>query len=155
MAQITGALTGDNDVCPEHAAQQCFTRRSRQLKQAVMRRGVYDGNSNEHEPSPSPYVGWKREGSPSSHPKRTAPSPTWGKSSDSWYNSKPTPSPSPSPWNSGPKPPNQKPCDYRCPQKDLAKNPLTDGAIRDSSLYCSYSTPACKTCSFCKYSTVC
>jgi len=154
VAKTTGALVGGNDSCPKQAIQQCFARRSRQLKQAVMRRGVYDGDSNEWEPAPSPWVNWKREETRTSHPKRTAPSPTRDKGSDSWPNPKPTPSPSPSPWKPGPQPPKELPCKYRCPRKDLAKNPLTDGAIRDSFLYCSYSTPDCKTCSFCKYSTV-
>jgi len=116
-----------------------------------MRRGTYDGESNERKPAPSP---WKREGSPSLHPKRTLPSPTWEKNSDSWSNPKPTPPPSPSPWGPVSEPPKQQPCKYRCPLKDLAKKPLTNGAIRDPVLYCSYSTPDCETCSFCKYSTV-
>lgn len=33
-------------------------------------------------------------------------------------------------------------------------NPLTDEAFRDPDLFCSYSTPHCETCSFCKYSMV-
>ena len=116
-----------------------------------MRRGVYEGKSNERKPAPSP---WKREGSPSSHPKQTLASPTWHKVSDSWPDPKPTPPPSPPPWKPGTQPSRQQPCNCRCPQKDLAKNSLTNGAIRDSFLYCSYSRPDCETCSFCKYSTV-
>ena len=74
--------------------------------------------------------------------------------SDSWSNPKSWPSPSPT-RKPEPQPPKQKQCDYRCPQKDLAKNPLTDEAIRDGLLFCSYSSPECKSCYFCKYSAVC
>jgi hypothetical protein len=63
-------------------------------------------------------------------------------------------SPSPSKPKPSYPPSTPQPCNFRCPQQDLAKNPLTDEAFRDSHLFCSYSTPHCKTCSFCEYSTV-
>ena len=48
----------------------------------------------------------------------------------------------------------EAPCSHTCPQKDLAKNGLTDEAIRGQCLFCRYPTPPCESCGFCKYSTV-
>jgi len=115
VAQTSGAIIGDSDGCIGEAVQQCL-RRSRQLKQAVARRGVYDGLVNKRGSAPK-----------------------------SW------PSPSPSPTGKFmPQPPKQKQVDYKCPQKDQAKNPLTEEAVQDSYLLCNYSSPDCK----CKYSSV-
>ena len=144
--QTSGVLLGDGD-CPERALQQCFTRRGRELKQAVVRRGAPDQPEWKNHASPSP--GSKRDGPPPSSVWPSYPPPS------SWSPSTP-PSWSPSPSKPKPSSPpaTPQPCNFRCPQQDLAKNPLTDEAIREPSLFCSYSTPHCETCSFCKYSTV-
>lgn len=143
MAQTSGAFLGDGD-CPQHAAQKCIPRRSRELKQAVVRRGAPDEY-------PDPNAGWKPHGSPSPGPKRDVPPTTsvWPPypPPSSWY-------PSPSKLKPSYPPSTPQPCKFRCPQQDLAKNQLTDEAIREPSLFCSYSTPYCKTCSFCEYNTV-
>ena len=49
----------------------------------------------------------------------------------------------------------QQPCNFEYPQQDLAKNPLTDEALCGSYLFCSFSTPRCKTYSLFKYNMVC
>jgi hypothetical protein len=140
VIQTSGALVGDGD-CPEHAVQQCTTRRNRELRQAVVRRRAPDQPVDHND-------GWTHHGSHSPGPKRDVPPPT------SVWPSYPSWSPSPSKPKPSYPPSTPQPCNFRCPQQDLAKNPLTDEAFRDSHLFCSYSTPHCKTCSFCEYSTV-
>ncbi|KAF9649464.1 hypothetical protein BDM02DRAFT_3113663 [Thelephora ganbajun] len=142
----TGIPVEGSDGCIQQAVQRCISKRSPQLKQAVMRRGLVEEHSNKREPDAE----WNRRPSPSPHPKRAVPSPARHKRSDSPSS---TPSTRPSPSKPGPQPPTQQPCNFRCPQNDLAKNPLTDEAIRETSLFCSFFTPHCNHCSFCKYST--
>lgn len=128
--------------------ERCSTHRTRQFKQAVVRRAADEKPSEKWSPAPSPNPTWERWSSPSQRPKRAAPSPTSEKRSHSQYSPRPKRSPSPSSSrNPSPQLPTQQPCNYRCPAEDLAKSPLTDEAIRNSSLYCSYSSE-------CKYSTV-
>lgn len=166
VAQTTGVSVGDS-YCPKTAVQKCVGRNGREFKQAVVRRGGHDDHGDKEGEVPSHDFEWERRGSPSLVPKRDTPSSTsdWYSPSSSPWDS-PYANPSPSPWTSPysnpsptyPKPTypptTQQPCNFRCPQQDLAKGPLTDEAIRGPYLFCSFSTPHCDTCAFCKYSTV-
>lgn len=145
-----GYLWGNN--CPKNAIKKSTTWKGRELKQAMVRRDDghggdgwnNDGHGND---------GWpNNDGSDHGWP-RPSPRPGWNRKRDEPY---PTSSYTPSPYGSStpPKPkPSTKPCPFRCPQKDLAKNPLTDEAIRGPWLFCSFYTPKCDTCDFCKYDT--
>ena len=146
--QSSGVLVGDNSNgnCPQQATSQCPVLR---------RRGDYDnddGGDDNDKPSD-----WKSAQPPSwspdpydpAWPKSPSPTPSWSKPPRSW--SKPRPSPS---WTPKPQPPKKQPCKYICPQKDLAKNGLTDESIRGPYLFCRYPTVKCDGCGFCKYSTV-
>ena len=93
MTQTTGTITSDCDGCIKEAVRQCSPHRSRQLKQAVARRGAKDEIPDGRGPRPSPSATWKRHDGPSSRPKRAAPSPTWEKDSQPPSYSKPSPSP--------------------------------------------------------------
>lgn len=131
------AADNSDGRCPQQAASQCPTPR---------RRDYDDGKSSDWYPTESP--SWSKSPTPTSWSKPTQP---WSKPPQSW--SKPGPSPSPS-WPSKPQPPQKQPCNYTCPQKDLAKNGLTDESIRGPYLFCRYPSPPCEWCGFCKYSTV-
>ena len=130
-SQNTGAFVSGGN-CPGQAVHQCVARRGRELRQPKVKRSDSTWDTPPSYPDPSPYE-------PSPPPYKPSPSP----SKPSSYSWKPYTPPS-----------SQPPCNFRCPQQDLAQSPLTDEAIRDSCLFCSFSTSHCKTCSFCKYSTV-
>ena len=76
----------------------------------------------------------------SAHPKRQgSPSPDQASS----------PSPNKSDEKNGSQPSKEQPSkeqayNFVCPQEDVAKNPLTNKAIQDSALDCSYTTGGCK-----------
>ncbi|KAF9783920.1 hypothetical protein BJ322DRAFT_885790 [Thelephora terrestris] len=151
----TGVFVGDEN-CPKQAVKKCVGSKNRELKQAMVRRGAHDEHENKEGKVTGHKVEWERRGSPSPGPKRDVPSSTadW-----SWPSHSPSPwegpygTPSPSKPKPSPPPSTQQPCNFRCPEQDLANDPLTDEAIRGPYLFCSYSTSECDTCSFCKYGT--
>ena len=140
LLQTSGALIVDSSDsrCPQQADSLCSVRRRQD-----------DDGDKTGDWTPDSYPSWSEPPTPTT--SWSKPTQSWSKPPQPW--SKPGPSPSPS-WSPKPQPPKKEPCNYVCPQKDLAKNKLTDEAIRGPYLFCRYPSQPCDSCGFCKYSTV-
>ena len=118
-AQASGALNGNKDGCPGQAVQQCPSTQSPKKNDPSPNGGKRDGSQLASSPSPN-----QSTGNPGSQPSKDQPA-------------KDQPSK------------DQPAHSFKCPQKDLAQNPLTNQVIGDPASDCSYSTFNCK------YNTVC
>jgi hypothetical protein len=153
LLQTLGALIGDNSDsrCPQQADSLCPVRRRQDDDNDNDDNDGDDGDDGDKtgDWTPDSYPSWSEPPTPTS--SWSKPTQSWSKPPQPW--SKPGPSPSPS-WSPKPQPPKKEPCNYVCPQKDLAKNKLTDEAVRGPYLFCRYPSQPCDSCGFCKYSTV-
>ena len=118
VAQASGALTSNKDGCPKKALQQCPSNQSPKKNDPSPNRGKREGSQPDSSSSPN-----QSTGKPVSQPSKDQPSKDQPSKDQPAYK-------------------------FKCPQKDLAQNPLTNEVIGDSALDCSYST------SDCKYNTV-